>query len=165
MKKTKSTKNKMEAQVCNHYKYGYCKYQDQCQKRHVDGQCNSIHAYKVKACNKRHPRVSKRYSLEKFCKFKEECAYLHLEDTSSEVKNQVITLDRKESRHDLHIRKLKDEVKELRSEIKLLTAITKKFSEKSEDIFADKIVEKEEVKSNKMFRRAISLSVTSVIVV
>ena len=117
-------------------------------KRHVDGQCNSLHACKVKACNKRHPRVFKRYSLEKFCKFKEECAYLHLEDTSSEVKNQVIILDRKESRHDLDIRKLKDEVKELRSEIKLLTAITKKFSETSEDILADKIVEKEVVKQN-----------------
>ena len=163
LKKTKSTKTKMEAQVCNHYKYGYCKYHDQCLKRHVDGQCNSLHACKVKACNKRHPRICKRYPLKKFCKFKEECAYLHLDDTSSEVKNQAITLDCKESRHDLEIKKLQDEVKELRSEIKLLTAITMKFS-KTLKIFWQ-IKSSKRKWSNKMFQRTISLSVTSVIVV
>ena len=86
--------------------------------------------------------------MDKFCKFEEECAYLHMEDTRFEVKKQVITLDHKESRHELEIKKFQDDVKELRLEIKLLAAFSKKLSRNSEDIFLEKVVEKEDVRQN-----------------
>ena len=32
----------MEEQICNHYKYEYCKFKEDCQKLHVKGQCKDI---------------------------------------------------------------------------------------------------------------------------
>ena len=32
----------MEDQICQHHKYGYCKFQMQCQKKHLKGQCEAI---------------------------------------------------------------------------------------------------------------------------
>ena len=97
----------MEGEICKHYKYGFCKFQDQCQKEHVEGECNALYACKSKVCNKRHPKVCKRFSLERFCKFGEECAYRHPTDKSDEVQKLS-------AKHEIEIRKLKEEVKELK---------------------------------------------------
>ena len=67
----------MEVEICTHYKYGFCKFQDHCLKEHVEGECNALRECKSKVCNKRHPKVCQRFSLEQFCKFGEECAYRH----------------------------------------------------------------------------------------
>ena len=34
----------MDSQICQHYKYGFCKYKNQCQKDHVKGQCEALSA-------------------------------------------------------------------------------------------------------------------------
>ena len=121
----------MEGKICKHYKYGFCKFQDYCQKEHVEGECNALHACKSKDCNKRHPKVCKRFAIDKFCKFGEECAYRHPQDKSEEVQKLS-------ARNKLEIDKLKEEVKELKLEIEGLTALTRQFVQQPEDITKDK---------------------------
>ena len=75
-------------QICQHHKYGYCKFQTQCQKIHVQGQCEALAACNgIKSCKKRHPKVCKIFDIEKYCMFGRECAYAHLK--SGNVKNTV----------------------------------------------------------------------------
>ena len=116
----------MENQICYHYKYGFCKIQDNCQKRHVQGECNAASGCKVKVCDKRHPRVCKKFSLEQFCKFGDECAYRHPLDTSDQFQKLCL-------RNEKEIIKLKEEVSELKLEIKQLTSL-KHLVQKSKDV-------------------------------
>ena len=118
----------MEDQICNHYKYGFCKFQDHCQKKHVEGECNALSTCKSKVCQMRHPKVCKRLALEKFCKFGDECAYSHRIDKSDEAQKQL------SARNEFEIKLLKDEVKDLKLEIKKLTALTHDLCQKPEEI-------------------------------
>lgn len=68
----------MDNSICQHHKFGFCKFREQCSKVHVKEKCKNLSACKdLKSCNKRHQRVCKRFVLERFCKFGNECAYLH----------------------------------------------------------------------------------------
>ena len=72
-------------QICQHPMYGYCKFQTQCQKIHVQGQHEAFAACNgIKSCKKRHPKVCKRFEIEKYCKFGRECAYAHLKSSNVE---------------------------------------------------------------------------------
>ena len=81
--------------------------------------------------------MCKRFAIDKFCKFGEECAYRHPQDKSEEVHKLT-------ARNKLEIDKLKEEVKELKSEIKCLTALTRQFVQQPEDITREKNLKKEE---------------------
>ena len=81
----------MEDQICQHHKYGYCKFQKRCQKKHLEGQCEALGACKeIKTCNKRHPKPCKRFKLETLCKFGVDCAYAHIENDNSKLEATVI---------------------------------------------------------------------------
>ena len=86
----------------------------------MQGQCQALSECKEKECHKRHPKVCKRFSNQKFCKFGTKCAYVHLVDTSTYVKNQLNNLNVKERNNELKIRFLEDEVKDLKLQIKRL---------------------------------------------
>ena len=67
-------------------------------------------------------------ALEKFCKFGDECAYSHRIDKSDEAQKQL------SARNEFEIKLLKDEVKDLKLEIKKLTALTHDLCQKPEEI-------------------------------
>ena len=82
----------MDSHICQHHKFGYCRFKDQCKKEHLKEKCQSLSACtEVKSCNKRHPKACKRFVFEKFCRFNDDSAYLHLtRDDSKEAHNEVI---------------------------------------------------------------------------
>lgn len=108
----------MVSQICHHHKFGYCRFKEQCEKEHVKEECQALSACKeVRSCNKRHPKTCKRLVLERFCKFGDECAYLHLtRDNSKEVYTEVI-----------------EEVKNLKAEVDLLKKTVKSLSHIKEE--------------------------------
>ena len=70
----------MEGRICQHYKYGYCKYKNQCKKEHVEGKCEALSACPdIKACNKRYHKVCKQLAIQRFCRYGRECAYAHFQ--------------------------------------------------------------------------------------
>ena len=74
---------------------GYCKFEETCQKNQVTRKCKKLSSCKDKYCNKRHPRICKIFSLDKFCKFGEDCEYLHLQvpKVKREMKSAVMVLN------------------------------------------------------------------------
>ena len=114
----------MEGQVCRHFKYGFCKFKDE---------CKDLFACKAKVCNKRHPKVCKRFSLERFCKFGSNCVYLHLIDTSVQLHKQLNEFDIKRSKNELQIKVLEDEVNTLKSQINQLATLYTDLSDKFDE--------------------------------
>ena len=67
-------------QVCLHQKFGFCKYKEKCNKRHLDEECKDlVNCGSKKTCDKRHPKLCRRYVLEGSCSYGERCDYLHKE--------------------------------------------------------------------------------------
>ena len=64
----------MEEQVCLHQKFGFCKYKEKCNKRRLDEECKDLGN-----CDKRHPKLCRRYILEVSCSYGERCEYLQKE--------------------------------------------------------------------------------------
>ena len=62
--------------VCQHYQNGFCKYRQQCVKKHVDELCPSTTSCNSKDCEKRHPRLCRMFAKFRHCKFTD-CAYSH----------------------------------------------------------------------------------------
>ena len=70
--------------MCKHDKFGFCKFQDQCRKEHLTDICLDLSACKtIKTCHKRHPKVCRRSSIDKFYRFGINCAYFHVEQPAS----------------------------------------------------------------------------------
>ena len=81
----------MQNKICQHHKYGYCKFLSRCQKKHLQGQCDALGECKeLKSCDKRHPKPCRRFTVEKVCKFGVDCAYAHLESETSKLEKTVI---------------------------------------------------------------------------
>ena len=78
---------KMARNICNHYRFGFCKYKDknQCNKRHIEVICNERTTCTTKNCNLRHPKACKRYTLKKYCRCGDSCAYYHVKENTKEV--------------------------------------------------------------------------------
>ena len=68
----------MKDGVCVYHKYGFCKFKDLCRRKHYEEKCeDSVECKGAKHCQKRHPKVCKKYNSEKGCQFGCECAYSH----------------------------------------------------------------------------------------
>ena len=68
----------MEKGECFYSKYGYCKYKEQCTRKHYKEKCEELGDCKgVRACPKRHPKACKRRNTEKGCNFGNKRAYTH----------------------------------------------------------------------------------------
>ena len=90
----------MEEGECLHSKYGYCKYKEQCRRKHYQEKCEELGACKgARTCPKRHPKACKRFNTDKGCTFKNECAYKHTDvhvtpkETPIEWKKKVEDLE------------------------------------------------------------------------
>ena len=121
-----ATDCRMVSQICHHHKFGYCRFKEQCEKEHVKEECQALSACKeVRSCNKRHPKTCKRFVFERFCKFGDECAYLHLtRDNSKEVYTEVIE----------DVKNLKAEVDLLKKTVKSLSYIKEEAKEVKKEI-------------------------------
>ena len=83
-------------EVCKYQKYGFCKFKDSCKNQHLVKTCENLTACEnVKSCHKRHPRVCKRFALEKVCSFGADCAYQHQEEKGyDQIKIKVTQLEK-----------------------------------------------------------------------
>ena len=80
----------MEEEVCVYQKNGYCRYKEKCIKKHLKQECKDLNNCTAKKiCNKRHPKLCRRYVLEGSCIFGERCDYLHKEKEMSPGENQL----------------------------------------------------------------------------
>ena len=124
----------MEEVVCKFQKFGFCKYKESCEKRHLEETCEKLsYCESQRKCHKRHPYACKRYVLEGFCKFGSHCAYHHQTlrnlNNESEVNDKVEKLEKKT------VNKLTEKILQLESKIKAI---------ETKDVEAAKIKETEQ---------------------
>ena len=62
--------------VCQHNKYGFCKYREKCKLRHVTDVCEAENC-DVEHCLQRHPKQCRFYREFERCKFGEYCFFSH----------------------------------------------------------------------------------------
>ena len=67
----------MEGEVCQYFKFGFCKFKSKCKRIHFTEECQNNSTCEGKStCQKRHPKNCKRYTSGN-CSFKVDCAYKH----------------------------------------------------------------------------------------
>ena len=80
----------MEEEGCTYAKFGFCKFRGSCMRKHFTEVCEDLsRCMKVKECHKRHPKICRRFSLEKECRFKDDCEYTH-ERSNSDNEKEVL---------------------------------------------------------------------------
>ena len=126
-----SNRRKMDY-ICKHNKFGYCKLKDECEKYHVNEECkDGIHCKAIKACPLRHPKMCRRIVLEGLCGFGEKCAYNH------KTRLNLHGVDNDDIHED--VKKLREEVKQLKITLEVITSI-----QREGEILKDSIKELEE---------------------
>ena len=86
----KKGKLKMEEEVCTYAKFGFCKFRGSCKRKHFTEVCEDLsRCTEVKECQKIHPKICRRFSLEKEYRFKEYCEYTH-EGSNSDNEKEVL---------------------------------------------------------------------------
>ena len=66
----------MTGEVCMFNKFGFCKWEANCKKIHLDEIC-LLEECESRKCNKRHPRLCKYFSERGFCKYGSSCRFDH----------------------------------------------------------------------------------------
>ena len=64
--------------ICLYNKFGYCKYGENCRRKHENRICHSENCH-IEICSKRHPRKCRYFATYKYCKFNQYCRYSHCE--------------------------------------------------------------------------------------
>ena len=104
-----------DASLCKHFKFGYCKFGEKCQKRHLKETCQTSDC-NSKNCNKRHPKICKFFSLNQVCKFGDACCYKHkLNATHSSLLEEISVLHAMISSMKDFIQALEDDILRLKS--------------------------------------------------
>ena len=88
--------------VCDHNKYGFCKFGDRCRQKHIDIKCEN-QTCEIKTCIKRHPKECRYYRSYGRCKFGTYCLYEHIDEKNNlreEVDSIKVTLRLLESKMD-----------------------------------------------------------------
>ena len=68
--------------VCTYYKFGHCKFRDNCKHQHIHEVCENS-SCNVITCMLRHPKECKFYMEHNRCKFSEWCDFAHIEKENS----------------------------------------------------------------------------------
>ena len=84
--------------VCRFNQFGFCKFQNNCFRKHVNSICENVRCLKSD-CELRHPKMCRFYSEHSYCKFGEYCKFKHEEIRSNGI--------------DIEIEKLKSEIDKL----------------------------------------------------
>ena len=104
-------------EVCEYYKFGFCKYNNNCNKKHIKEKCDNKLCEK-KNCNLRHPKTCLYYEQYSYCKFGKFCLYEHRKDNC--VRDKLEFLEKKLNEKDIIIDKLEDKIKNLEDRVVLL---------------------------------------------
>ena len=116
--------------VCRFNKFGFCKFQNKCFKKHVNVICENVRCFKPD-CQLRHPKKCRYYSMYSYCKFGEYCKFGHG--------------DIRESDTDKEIEKLKFEIETLK---KVIEAKDNQIKEKDYEILKIIDIDKTKVGEN-----------------
>ena len=81
------------ATVCLHFKFGYCRFRDNCRLNHDDALCDDEQC-DITSCSKRHPKVCRYFTFFDRCKFGDYCRYRHLKSRNS-YENELLSLKNK----------------------------------------------------------------------
>ena len=99
--------------ICAYNKFGYCRYQDKCKRKHENRICENGRC-EITSCDLRHPKKCKYYETNKYCKFNELCKYAHFKPVSEEIiQNRTIFDSNTQSHKEILAAKL-NEIEELK---------------------------------------------------
>ena len=111
----------VDSNVCQFYKFGYCRFRDTCRKQHIQETCEDIEC-DLNACNKRHPLTCKYFIEFQRCKFGEYCCFKH----------EKVTIRNNEEND-----KLKKKIEQLETAITSLGMLYSDLKKKFEEIDAN----------------------------
>ena len=133
----------MAIEICNHFKYGFCKYRNknECNKQHIEEVCKNRTTCKTKDCNLRHPRACKRYALERFCRYGDNCAYFHVTEHTNEMKAEIQAAIKP---YENKIERLEHEIENIKRQLNSFCSLTQEAHEKVEDI-EDQVTQQAEI--------------------
>ena len=80
--------------VCKHFKFGYCKFQEMCRLKHVKEICSDKFC-EITECSKRHPRECSYFRDYNRCKFGTFCFYRHEDKALDEKSEKIMILETK----------------------------------------------------------------------
>ena len=106
--------------VCKYNQTGFCKYKDICKKVHENKICENLNNCVRKDCIRRHPKTCKQFSKEEGCNFKNDCAYLHVNDKpihQNEINHAVSIVVTK---HNNEIMAIQEELQKLKGTIETM---------------------------------------------
>ena len=95
-------------EICKYNQTGFCKFQGSCKKVHNIELCTNISKCQDINCTKRHPKICRNFQVKGNCRFKEGCAYTHVQHTNEENLLLVQTL----ATYFKHVHELKEELSE-----------------------------------------------------
>ena len=92
----------MEGEDCQFDKFEFCRYKQECKRRHFVEECKDLSMCKaIKSCLKRHPKTCKKF-VSGHCRFQMDCPYKHEKPIPN--KEQVQTTENlKQLEHVLHV--------------------------------------------------------------
>ena len=97
-------------EICKFNQNGFCRFRDECRKRHAyeHDECN------IKDCIKRQPKSCRNYSRKGKCRFKEGCAYLHVDKVklTKEINEALAVIVEK---HNTEMKGIKENISKLQS--------------------------------------------------
>ena len=96
--------------ICLYNQTGFCKYKGSCQKAHDNELCTNSSNCPDKNCTKRHPKSCRNIQTMGNCRFKEGCAYTHVQQSNEDNLLLVQTL----ATHFKEVIELKEELSEMK---------------------------------------------------
>lgn len=129
----------MEAVVCRHFKFGYCKFGTHCRYQHVKQECENS-SCNISLCDKRHPIVCRFFLNFGRCKFSP-CSYKHERGLSNgALEKKIYDIEKEVKQKDAEIKELKRTIDDLQQTIKS----TETNLSELENSFADLMEENQE---------------------
>ena len=111
--------------ICQHHKYGYCKFAQLCRKFNVQEICLESNC-ESQNCPKRHPKLCRFFSIYQRCKFGQYCAFKHSENAQQKeiesLKDKVNTLQIKHNEKSREIANLNDRLEMLYATVEQIVA-------------------------------------------
>ena len=136
------------AEVCLFNKFGHCKYQATCRKRHINTICEKEDC-EVENCCERHPRECNYYKVYNRCKFGSFCSFAHktsedekIENLRTEINGMKVKIEKLEFEVNLKNQQIEFIMKALKRDVKSKTVSSNELSKLIED---DKDIQEKEV--------------------
>ena len=80
----------MGDEVCQFSKFEYCKFQENCKRKHLNEVCETLSGCKnIKYCQKRHPKICKRFDARNNCRSNEKCSYHYQNAKSNDEQKEI----------------------------------------------------------------------------